>query len=165
MKPRTDIGCLGLYAIVTFVILSGVFIGVLFIRGAVKTRANNAAFQRSGVTVPGTVTDHVRRSGDIHRNEKDSYFVVVSYQVAGRSYTVQADYGSTRTESHPVGSTVQVRYLPSDPGNGRIVGLSEQRVVLPALFGAAVLIVSLSALAVALVIWAGHRRRRIDGAT
>jgi hypothetical protein len=160
MKLGSRIGCISLYAFVTF---SGVFVGVLVIRGSLKTRANDATFDRSGVTILGTVTDHVRWSGDIHRNEKDSYFVVASYQVAGRSYTVQADYGIARTESQPVGSTVQVRYLPSDPGNARIIGLAEQRWLVPALFGAAVLIVSSCALA--LVIWLGYRVRRTRGAT
>ena len=156
MKPRTTIGCLALVAIVAFV-------GVQAIRTAVKTRADNAAFERSGVTIPGTVTDHVRISGDIHRNENDSYFVVASYQVGGRSYSVQADYVIAHTESHPVGSTVQVRYLPSDPGNARIVGFAEQRWLVPALFGAVVLVVSSCALA--LVLWLGYRVRRTRGTT
>ena len=85
MKLGPRIGCIALYAFVT---VSGLFVGVLVVRGSLMTRASNAAFATSGVTILGTVTDHVRWSGDIHRNEKDSYFVVASYQVAGSSYSV-----------------------------------------------------------------------------
>ena len=160
MKLGSRIGCIALYAFVT---VSGLFVGVLVVRDSLMTRASNGAFATSGVTILGTVTDHVFRSGDIRRREKDTFFLVASYQVAGLSYSVQSDFSITRIESHPLGSSVQVRYLPSDPANARIVGFAEERWLVPALFGSGVLFVSSCALALAL--WLGLRTRRTGGPT
>ncbi len=152
---------LGCSVFATLALLAVSYIGWAAVRGALETRRDNAALAQSGVRVTGTVIENVSRSG-----RSGGYRARVEYVAGGREYHVLAERGYSTKEAvqHPVGSPMDVVYVPGRPRIARVVGYEITGWIGLAVVGSAILLLPL--VAVALLVWSGllfARPSRIAG--
>lgn len=141
---------LGCSIFATLSLLVASYVGWAAVRGALETRRDTAALERSGVRVTGTVIENVSVTG-----RTGGYRARVKYVADGREYHVLADrgYGVKEAVAHPVGSPMDVVYVQGQPRIARVVGYEVTGWIGLAVVGSAMLLLPL--LALALLVWAG----------
>ena len=134
---------LGCSTLGTLILLFGAFVGYRAVSSAFEGRRNDAALDQNGVRVTGVVVDH--SSG----GRKGSYRPTVKYLVGGRAYEVRAQIGHGIKEAlaRPVGSSLDVLYLPENPNVAQVVGYEFRTGIGAILAGSLFLVLPLAALA------------------
>jgi len=134
---------LGCSILATLILLFGAFIGYRAVSSAFEGRRNTAALDEDGVRITGVVVDH-SSSG-----RREGYRPTVKYVVAGREYQVRAERGLGVKEAlaRPVGSAMDVVYLPERPDVARIPGYELPAAIWAILAGSLFLVLPLAALA------------------
>jgi hypothetical protein len=93
--------------------------GLAVISGALGTRRNNAALDRDGIRVTGVVETHsVRPPG---KRGRRLYMPNVRFHAEGQEYLAYGGRGTLKREP-PVGTALDVVYLPGRPHVARVVG-------------------------------------------
>lgn len=128
----------------------------LFVAAGLDVR-ETSAFLVSSKSVPGTVIGlraHTSSSGG--RSRSQTWRPVVRYTAEGASYTFESSVGS-KPPAYEAGDTVEVRYPPGHPDQGRLDSLMEMwfAPAIKAMLGA----VLLAATLIPLLLIRRHRRR------
>ncbi|HYN41648.1 MAG TPA: DUF3592 domain-containing protein [Thermoanaerobaculia bacterium] len=134
---------LGCSILATLALLFGAFIGYKAVSSGFEGRRNNAALDEDGVRVTGVVVDHSQGA------RGEGYRPTVKYVVEGREYQVRAERGLGVKEAlaRPVGSAMDVIYLPERPDVARIPGYELPAAIWAILAGSLFLVLPLAALA------------------
>ena len=132
--------------------------GLAVLSGALSTRRTSAALDQDGVRVTGVIEKYSStRPG---KRGVRLYLPTVKFHAGGQEYLAYAGRGTLKPEP-PVGSALDVVYLPERPHVARVVGY-EQRWKISAIVGSFLVVPPLGVLA--FLGWRGlfrtSRRRR-----
>jgi hypothetical protein len=134
---------LGCSILGTLILLFAAFVGYRAVSSAFEGRRNDASLAQDGVRVTGVIVDHSSAG------RKEGYRPTVKYVVEGRAYEVRAQigYGIKDALARPVGTPLDVVYLPEDPNVAEIVGYEFRTGIGAILAGSLFLVLPLAALA------------------
>jgi hypothetical protein len=145
MRTKVEIAPLGrgLSITVSLFLLIMTYFGYAAIREGLRDQREKAALARDGVKTAGTVIDHTT-GGRTGSSNQTYYSPVVSYRVGSREFRRYTNIRNNHSRQRPVGSTLEVVYLPRDPAIARVVIDNKDRWSSLVMIGIAMILVAIA---------------------
>ena len=104
------------------VIIAGGIVGVVLYRASVVQQQRRQLLDASGVTTMATVTRVWRETSSLHGDQSKTGHAAYVFGVDGREYGSESKMRSSQWQLLTNGSSLMVRYMPSDPNQNVVVG-------------------------------------------